>query len=90
MLKEEKRGEVSPETRCLSDATIERIDRTTQNAMSLLDRFKSQCCHLRAARISPHCEHYNQCEDLADKLNLSYTELGFVVEALIGTKNKIN
>ena len=90
MSKEEKKSDASLEWVCLSEASLEGLDQATQSAMTLLDECKIQCCALRAARISRQFEQYNQREGLADKLNRSYLELGFVVQALIGTKTRMH
>mgnify|MGYP001167790225 CR=1 FL=1 len=84
MLEEEAKAEGKRPRAYPSKLSLEKLDRATQHAMALLDKFKSECCHLRAARISPHVEHYHRYDALATKLNRSYEELGFVVKALTG------
>ncbi|MDP7039229.1 MAG: hypothetical protein QGI45_08730 [Myxococcota bacterium] len=86
MLEEEAKAEGKRPRAYPSKLSLEKLDRATQHAMALLDKFKSECCHLRAARISPHMKHHHRYDDLAAKLNRSYEELGTLVEALTGTQ----
>ena len=86
MLNNKKRGGGDRQKAYPAKLTLEKLDRATQHAMALLDKFKSECCHLRAARISPHMKHHHRYDDLAAKLNRSYEELGTLVEALTGTR----
>ncbi len=86
MLEEEAKAENEPLRAYPSKLTLEKLDRATQHAMDLLDKFKSECCHLRAARISPRLEQHHRYDALAEKLNRSYEELGTLVEALTGNQ----
>ena len=71
------------------------IDRAAQSAMELwsrrsmvlLDECKTQFCQLRATRTSRHEDARGQQKSLTQKLNRSYKELGFLLEALTEEAN---
>ena len=74
------------------------IDRAAQSAMELwnrramvlLDECKTQFCQLRATRTTKHEDVRPQQKILKEKLNRSYKELGFLLEALTEETNEFN